>query len=213
MTEQRRQGISEILKIISGIKDPKQRQDALGTCASIKPLVQILMYMFHPDVVFNLPEGAPNFKKMPKAADSEGSLYRESRTLYLFIKGQADNIPDLKRQTMFVQLLEALDPDDAELVLAMKEKRCPYKNITYDLVHNTFPGLLPDLNQHNVTKTDDVLDLQSSQIVVSGKDEKKDRSKAKPCPFGCISSAEDGNFLPGPLAKHVKNSHQSEKVG
>ena len=206
MSQQPRRGISEILRLVSSIPDPKNRQDSLATCATINPVITILKFMFDPNIEFDLPEGSPPFKKLEKSADVQGSLYKEARTLYMFVKGQHPNLPDMKRQTMFVQLLESIDPDDAELVLAMKEKKSPYKNITYDLVHKTFPGLLPDPNDLLVL-TEQVQDAETEEDGLSDsvtKSHQKDRSKAKPCPFGCVSSAEDGLYLPGPLARHLQ---------
>ena len=182
------QGIAEILNTISKIKNINERQNALATCAGIQPLMQVLHATFHPEVKFLLPEGAPNFKKLDKSVDAQGTLYREAKKLYLFIDGLSPNVHQLKRETMFVQLLEALDPDDADLVLGMKDKKMIYSGITYDLVAKTFPGFLPEQKE----------------------EEKNDKRKnAVPCPFGCKSSNEDGLWLPGPLAQHIKKTHGS----
>lgn len=189
-------GISEILSEISKIKNFQERQAALATCANNTALIQILHAAFHPEVKFLLPDGAPPFTKLEKSVDAQGTMYREAKKLYLFIDGLSPEIHQLKRETLFVQLLEALDPDDADLLLAVKDKQMPYKGITYDLVHSTFPGLLPDVD----TKTE-------------GQEPKKDgrtgRDRAIPCPYGCKSSNEDGLFLPGPLAQHIKRVHGS----
>lgn len=192
-------GIAEILSEISKIKNFQERQNALASCANNRALIQILHAAFHPEVKFILPDGAPPFTKLEKSVDAQGTLYREAKKLYIFIDGLAPNIHQLKRETLFVQLLEALDPDDADLMLAVKDKQMPYKGITYDLVHSTFPGLLPDRD--------------GSQAVTEGQEPKKDgrsgRDRAIPCPYGCKSSNEDGLFLPGPLAQHIKRVHGS----
>lgn len=182
------QGIAEILNTISKIKNVDERQNALATCAGIQPLMQVLHATFHPEVKFLLPEGVPPFKKLEKSVDAQGTLYREAKKFYIFIDGLSPNVPQLKRETLFVQLLEALDPDDADLVLGMKDKTMIYSGITYDLVAKTFPGFLPEQKE----------------------EEKNDKRKnAVPCPFGCKSSNEDGLWLPGPLAQHIKKTHGS----
>ena len=186
-------GIAEILSEISKIKDVQERQNALGTCANNRALIQILHATFHPEVKFLLPDGAPPFVKLEKSVDAQGTLYREAKKLYIFIDGLAPNIHQLKRETLFVQLLEALDPDDADLVLGMKDKKMIYPGITYDLVYNTFPGLLPEGGEGQEPK----------------KDGRSGRGRAIPCPYGCKSSNEDGLFLPGPLAQHIKRVHGS----
>jgi hypothetical protein len=187
-------GIAEILSEISKIKKFEERQNALASCAQNDSLIRILHAAYHPDVKFLLPDGAPPFTKLEKGVDAQGSLYRESKKLYLFIEGLAPQLHDLRRQTLFVQVLESLDPDDADLLLAVKDKTLPYDGITYELVATTFPGLLPDTPPE-------------------GRETKKDgrsgRDRAIPCPYGCVSSAEDGLFLPGPLAQHIKRTHGS----
>jgi hypothetical protein len=191
-------GISEIFSQISKIKNVAERQNALATCANNKALMQILHACFHPEVKFVLPDGAPNYTKLEKSVDAQGTLYREAKKLYLFIEGLAPPMHQLRRETLFVQLLEALDPDDAELLLSVKEKKMPYKGITYDLVASTFPGLLPENGQVAVTEDGE-----------PKKDGRSGRDRAIPCPFGCESSNEDKLFLPGPLAQHIKRVHGS----
>jgi hypothetical protein len=190
-------GISEILYTISKIKNVQERQNALGTCADNRALMQVLHATFHPEVKFLLPDGAPNFTKLEKSVDAQGTLYREAKKMYLFIEGIAPEMHQLRRETLFVQLLESLDPDDADLVLAMKDKKMPYEGITYGLVQSTFPGLLPDR------------DVTSEGDGESKKDGRSGRERAIACPFGCKSSNEDGLFLPGPLAQHIKRTHGS----
>jgi len=184
-----RQGIAEILKTISGIKNFQERQNALGTCVEIQPLMQVLHATFHPEVKFLLPEGAPPFKKLEKSQDAQGTLYREAKTLKYFIEGIAPPMHDLKRQSLFVQLLESLDPDDADLILAMKDKKSLYPSITYELVKKTFPNFLPEPPE------------------LTEEEKRAKRKNAVPCPFGCVSTAEDGLFLPGPLAQHIARNH------
>jgi hypothetical protein len=43
---------------------------------------------------------------------------------------------------MFIQILESIDPEDAKLLLAVKDKRIPYNGITQKLVKEAFPNLL-----------------------------------------------------------------------
>lgn len=185
-------GVAEILKQISSIKSKEERQNALASCYNNQALMQMLHACFHPDVKFLLPAGDPPFKKLEKSVDAQGSLYRESRKMHYFIEGLSPDLHPLKRETMFVQLLEALDPDDADLMLAVKDKKMPYKGITYDLVASTFPGLLPE------------------QTVEQKTEEKKSVGKKVPCPFGCESSSEDGLFSPGPLVMHMRKAHPEE---
>jgi len=92
--------------------------------------------------VFILPEGAPPYKPC-EFLDQEGRLYTEARKLYLFIEGGNPNLNKVKREMLFIQLIESLDQRDAELLIAIKDKMLPYKNITEKIVRAAFPDLLP----------------------------------------------------------------------
>jgi hypothetical protein len=48
---------------------------------------------------------------------------------------------------MFVELLERVDPNDAKLILAVKDRKLSYKGLSYKLVRDTWPDLLPDIEE------------------------------------------------------------------
>jgi hypothetical protein len=189
---QKRQGVAEILKLISQIRELKDRQDSLATCVGIQPVIAVLKFMFDPRIKFLLPEGEPPYKKTEKSMDLQGTLYREAKKLNYFVEGPYPNLRQVKREQLFIELLEAVDPDDAELLIAMKDKKSPYITINYELVWKTFPGLLPDPEEYGV--------------YIGG----EKRKKATPCPFGCRSSNEDGLFMAGPLRMHLRKAHGPE---
>lgn len=133
-------GISEILKKASEIKKKSDRIEFLRKNDSV-PLRTVLKYAYDPMIKFLLPEGEPPFKKSD-SFESQGMLYSEARKLYLFIDGGNPNLTTAKRQSLFINLLESIDPEDAKLVVAVKDKTIPYKGITEKLVKEAFPGLL-----------------------------------------------------------------------
>ena len=45
---------------------------------------------------------------------------------------------------MFIELLEQVDPKDATLLCAVKEKKLPFKGITIQHVKEAFPGMIQD---------------------------------------------------------------------
>ena len=193
-------GIAEILSEISKIKNFEQQKAALASCKNNTALMQLLHATFHPDVKFLLPEGRPPFKPTEKSMDLQASLYRESRKMHYFIEGLSPPLPQLKRETLFVQLLEVLDPDDVNLVLGMKDETMIYPGITYDLVYQTFPGMLPDPNAIKNVVEDRKLKNQRGR-------------KAVPCPHGCKSSNEDGLFAINTIGIHMKKVHGLSNEG
>jgi hypothetical protein len=47
----------------------------------------------------------------------------------------------MKREMLFIQFIEGIDKDDAVLIVAMKDKKLPFKGITADIVKKAFPDL------------------------------------------------------------------------
>ena len=135
--------ISTILKEASEIKDRKKRIQFLRSHHPNKLMLTLLKYVYDPSIKFALPPGEPPFKKS-EAIDQENMLYNEMRRFYLFLEGGNPDLSNLRRETLFIQLLESIDPDDARLLCAVKDKKMPYKGITEKLVREAFPKLLPE---------------------------------------------------------------------
>ena len=110
----------------------------------------ILQLNYHPDVKWKIPKGAPPYTPSENQADA--SLHFEVKKLDYYVDPSPHDIPMLRRESMFVQLLERLDPKDAKLIIAMKDKKITYKGLSYKLVKDTWPDLLPDIEEE-ITKT------------------------------------------------------------
>lgn len=137
-----RKSISSILKTVSEGKTVNDKVALLQQLAT-EPVLIILKYAFDPSIKFILPEGAPPYKPC-EFLDQEGRLYAELRRLYLFVEGGNPSLTKVKREFLFIQLLESIDKQDAELLCAVKDKKLPYKGLTVSVVKKAFPGLLPD---------------------------------------------------------------------
>ena len=135
-----RMSVSEILQRCSEFKKKDERVTALKVNCN-DACKTILQYMFHPDVKFLLPEGAPPFK--PSQFDEPNMLHAEARKLYLFVEGGNNNLTSLRRESLFIDLLQSVSDKDAELLIAMKDKKSPYKGLTKDVVYSAFPELFP----------------------------------------------------------------------
>ena len=128
--------------VLGKVNELPKAERAVALATNDYPAIKaVLVHMFHPDIKFLLPEGEPPYKK--SQFEDPGRLYTEFKKFYLFCDGGHNEIKQTKREQLFVQLLESVDPDEAELLIAMKEKKSPFKNITPALVKEAFPGLLP----------------------------------------------------------------------
>jgi hypothetical protein len=133
--------VSKILRDVSSVKKKEERIKVLRSHHPNKVMLQLLKYAFDDSVIFALPDGAPPYRPCT-VLDNEAGLYQEQRRLYLFIAGGHPDLSQLRRETLFIQVLESIPPEEAELLLAVKDKKLPYKGITKEIVQEAFPGLL-----------------------------------------------------------------------
>jgi hypothetical protein len=106
---------------------------------------------YHPDVKWYLPSGAPPYTPGQVADSTPNSLHFEVKKLDYFVDPSPHDLPLLRREGMFVALLERLDPNDAKLILAVKDRKLSYKGLSYKLVRDTWPDLLPDIEEWQKT--------------------------------------------------------------
>lgn len=139
--------ISEILNKVSTFKKRDEKVEWLKKNESV-PLKTVLLYMYDPSEKTLLPEGDPPYK-ISEFPDSQGMLYTEARRLRIFYEGNGyDNLTPLKRESLFIGLLEAIDADDSKLVLKMKDKK-KIKGLTAPTINLAFPNLLPEKKKEN----------------------------------------------------------------
>lgn len=136
-----KQTISSFLKEVSAISNRKERIEYLSKNGNNGALKLILQYMFDPRLKFILPKGAPPYT--PSVVRNPKRLYPEARKLYLFVEGGNPHLKPARREQLFIDLLEIIDPEEAELLIAVKDKTCPFEGITKKVVQEAFPGLIP----------------------------------------------------------------------
>lgn len=136
-----KQTMASFLKEVSAIPNRKDRIAYLAQNGNNGALKLVLKYMFDPRLKFLLPKGAPPYT--PSPIQNPRRLYPEARKLYLFVEGGNPNLKQARREQIFIDLLEIVDQDEAELLIAVKDKTCPYEGITKKVVQEAFPELIP----------------------------------------------------------------------
>lgn len=129
----------EVLEKIGKLRRTKEKVDALRANDSYVIRV-ILQGVFDESVKWLLPEGDPPYTPN-ELVDQEGILINEARKILYFVEGFHD-LPTTKREQMFIELLEQVDPKDATLLCAVKEKKLPFRGITIQHVKEAFPGMI-----------------------------------------------------------------------
>lgn len=132
----------EILAAISKARTKDKKVDLLREHRS-EALASLLIWNFDDTVVSMLPEGEVPFNKneAPLGTDHT-SLRKESRNFYHFVKGGNDSLSKTRRESMFIQMLEGLHPDEAEVLCLVKDKGLSNKyKLTKDVVESAYPDI------------------------------------------------------------------------
>ena len=77
-------------------------------------------------------------------SDSQGrtTIRREYKNFYHFVKGGNDSMSGVRRETMFINVLEGLHPLEAEIVCLIKDKKLSDKyKITKAVVAEAYPDI------------------------------------------------------------------------
>ena len=132
--------VHEIFTKINNAKDKPKKIEVLKKYDN-PAIRQLLKAAFDPKIEWDLPEGNPPYIANEAPAGTEHTnLLSEARKLYHFVKGGDNTINRLKKETMFVQMLEGLQQKDAEVLIAIKNKNLNnvYKGLTASMVKETF---------------------------------------------------------------------------
>ena len=79
------------------------------------------------------------------ATDKEGhtTIRREYKNFYHFIKGGNDSLNNIRRETMFINILQGLHPLEAEIVCLVKDGRLEEKyKVTQEVVAQAYPDII-----------------------------------------------------------------------
>ena len=136
--------VSELFKAVHGKKDKKGKADLLSQYKR-DDVKALLIWNFDKQIRSAIPEGEVPYKKNEAPINSGGHtrLVHEWRTLYNYVRGGNDKLSQMKRETMFIQLLEGLHESEAELLMLVKDKNLQSKyRITRALVEEVFDEIV-----------------------------------------------------------------------
>jgi len=134
--------ISEVLQKVSNAKTKKEKISLLVQ-NNTPALRSILIWNYDESIITLLPEGEVPYEPNDSPKGTEHSLLaKEYAKLYYYIKGGADQVPQLRRESMFIQLLEGLHKSEAELLCLVKDGKLQDKyRITLATVKEAFPQI------------------------------------------------------------------------
>jgi len=124
--------VDEVDKQAHGLKVYNERNGAVS---------KVLKWAFDPAIVSTLPEGATPFRNddAPSTDLAPTSLRFEHKLFKYFVTEQ---LPQPKRESMWIGMLEGIPAKEAELMDLIHQGKFPFKNIDEEAVKIAFPQLL-----------------------------------------------------------------------
>jgi len=148
--------ISEVLQRVSNAKTKAKKVEILKEYKT-EALTKVLLCNFAKSIRFVFPEGKTPYRPLdrPKGLEHQ-MLITEHRMLEKFIvkningvmifgcsRQQRPSIQQLKKENLWIQILESLHPEEAELLDLVKDKKLNTRyKITRQNVIDAFPELL-----------------------------------------------------------------------
>jgi len=163
--------VFEILDLVSKQRTKAKKIEVLKKYEE-KPLKMVLIWNFDESVISALPDGevpysqygeqtsnsgtlstklTEDVRRMHEAgsfslgvSDKEGrtTIRRESKNFYHFIRGGNNSLSNIRRESMFINLLQGLHPLEAEIICLVKDKKLSDKyNITKEIVSEAYPDI------------------------------------------------------------------------
>jgi hypothetical protein len=134
--------ISEVLQKVSNAKTKAEKIKLLNE-HNTPALRAILIANFDESIISMLPEGNVPFTPNDAPKGTEHTvLEHEYRKLYLFFKGGNSSVNQTTRENLFIQLLEGLQEEEANLLVLVKDKSLGRKyKITKACVEEAFPTI------------------------------------------------------------------------
>ena len=101
---------------------------------------RVCQWFFDSNINSTLPEGATPYNKndAPASDLTETQLRFEFRKFKYFV---TEEVPQVRRETMWIELLEGIPNKEAEMIDLVKDGKWPFKNVTVDIVKSAFPEL------------------------------------------------------------------------
>lgn len=135
---------AHILKEIAAIEDVEQRKEALRKAAIERnPIALIVQYAYHPDMIFDLPEGdVPESVVAPSYEISPNESYRLLRH---FKTWTVDNHQTSKRkkEETFLRVLNLIYAEDVPVYIGIKDKKLPWATLDEAFCKWALPELFP----------------------------------------------------------------------
>lgn len=137
--------VNEILTEISNLKsDELKVQTLTQKYYDHTPLHRVLKMNYCDSIISMLPDGTPPFtRNEDHDGPNHASLWEYIRMFPIIVRStQSLNMRPLQIERNFIEMLEAVDPEEAETICLAKDKNLETKyQVSVDVVKKSFPQL------------------------------------------------------------------------
>ena len=141
--------VHELLEAVDAERVKAKKLDILRTHGE-DSFKMTMIWNFDESVVSMLPEGSVPYQPVEsdvqanreKGLPQRSTIRNSARQFYRFVKGGDDQLNKIKRESIFINILETLPPPEAEILVLVKDKALNTKyNITKELVAEAYPEI------------------------------------------------------------------------
>lgn len=138
----------QVWEVLDRVAKGRTRADKikrLKEYENLMPLRDVLQGAFDPRIQWNIPSGTPPYTPQVEGPPPPSSLLKEHLKFKYFVKGvrESDDMLGVKRERLFINILESVDARDAEALVNMVNKKPPVKGLTEQIVKEALPDLIP----------------------------------------------------------------------
>ena len=138
--------VYEIFDEFEEAKNKKERMSVIEKNLSAT-LVKVLELTFHPKYQWKVKELPENYKLPTDMLPgiTHDNLNSQLRRLYMFVEGDAtaESLTPRRQEEILLQILESIEPREAEVILGIFQKDLGVNGLDYKFVKEAFPNLIP----------------------------------------------------------------------
>ena len=141
--------IKNVYEVLDDFKNATTKQDRLDVLRRNESyaLKNVLLGAFNPEIKFTIKK-VPEYKKIDIPPGLSYSHMTDALSkVYLWVEGNSkrpEGLTEKRATELLLQLLESLEPKEAEVFSAMIRKDLKIPHLTQKLVNEAFPGLMPE---------------------------------------------------------------------
>lgn len=139
--------VTEIIATIAKEESYEAKARVMRAFADSVPLKTILQYAYDTRILWAIPTGRPPFKPNKANTHLNANMLHSQLKYFKYFMRNFD-LPKLKREAMFIELLENIHETEAELVLQVIERKID--GVPEAVVREVFPDMLPPINKPKI---------------------------------------------------------------